>query len=251
MFRIVQSNVPRAVCRIHRSQMRFPGFLAPLSTRSSPPSKPASTAIPTAQTVSRSLQENENASRSAFPTTVGVLSGASTLPLVAIAGLTHWAPELYNFYAPIAFQFGGIAATLAGAVHVGLAIASPASMTPAKASPVSNLRAQTQFFLGVTPAALGWLAVQNSFLHPIHSPTVLVGAFGVALLADFWAYWRQLIPPWFLQLRLATVLVSSVALSSVGVGYYRFVNEIASGKLVYEAENELVNDKKATGEISS
>lgn len=119
--------------------------------------------------------------------------------------------------------YGACILSFLGAVHWGLALASPAfppgsPVQVAFVQPAALLRARLG--LGVLPALIGWAGLLVAFVGlPSAALGILAAGFAATIITEAQANRRSLLPPGYIWLRWVLSIVAIVVLVSVALAH--------------------------------
>nr|WP_227744398.1 DUF3429 domain-containing protein [Gluconacetobacter entanii] len=144
-----------------------------------------------------------------------IMGIASLLPIVGCTcAIIFLSPAVTPRMLEVTVGYGAVMLSFMGAVHWGLALETPAIITPGQETgKISTYR----LLLGGVPAGIGWLSLCAAMFHELAAVLMLMAGFAGVVVVERMAWRRGAMPRGYMTLQWIVVTVVEVCLLAVTV----------------------------------
>lgn len=144
-----------------------------------------------------------------------IMGIASLLPIVGCTcAIIFLSPAVTPHMLEVTVGYGAMMLSFMGAVHWGLALETPAIITPGQETgKISTYR----LLLGGVPAGIGWLSLCAAMFHELAAVLMLMAGFAGVVVVERMAWRRGAMPRGYMTLQWIVVTVVEVCLLAVTV----------------------------------
>ncbi|MBY4641202.1 DUF3429 domain-containing protein [Gluconacetobacter entanii] len=144
-----------------------------------------------------------------------IMGIASLLPIVGCTcAIIFLSPAVTPRMLEVTVGYGAVMLSFMGAVHWGLALETPAIITPGQETgKISTYR----LLLGGVPAGIGWLSLCAAMFHELAAVLMLMAGFAGVVVVERMAWRRGAMPRGYMTLQWIVMTVVEVCLLAVTV----------------------------------
>ncbi|PYD74248.1 DUF3429 domain-containing protein [Novacetimonas hansenii] len=144
-----------------------------------------------------------------------IMGIASLIPIIGCTcAIIFLSPTVTPRMLEVTVGYGAVMLSFMGAVHWGLALETPAIITPGQEAGKTNTY---RLLLGSVPAGIGWLALCAAMFHELAALLMLMAGFGGMLVVERVAWRKGAMPRGYMTLQWIIVTVVEVCLLAVTV----------------------------------
>lgn len=150
-----------------------------------------------------------------LPLLAMVMGIASLIPIVGCAcAIIFLSPTVTLRMLEVTVGYAAVMLSFMGAIHWGLALDTPAIITPGQTPGKIN---SYRLLLGAVPAGIGWLSLCVAMFHELAALMMLMAGFAATLAVERVAWRRGAMPRGYMTLQWIVITVVEVCLLAVAV----------------------------------